>query len=136
MKNPKPWKDKGFGHLKTRFSKNCRFWGPMVYILYIVTWLVGNETSKHLQRWMPLPLEPPPRKFEARSERRLIGGIFRGCDLGDHGRGRTRNEDSSYPKNPWDVGFRVSSCQTCFEAVFSGCHERRVWCFNKRGQDY
>ena len=35
---PKPWKKKGFGHLKTRLttmktSKTCRFGGPMVYIM-------------------------------------------------------------------------------------------------------
>ena len=39
-----------------------------------------------------------------------------------------------YPKNPWDVGFRVSSCHL-FWGPETGCHERRVWCFHRRGQD-
>ena len=37
------------------------------------------------------------------------------------------------PKNPWDfMGCQVASC---FEALKSGCHERRVWCFHSRGGD-
>ena len=44
---------------------NCLFiyiYTNYIYILffiYIVTWLVLNETSKHLPKWMPMPLESP-----------------------------------------------------------------------------
>lgn len=31
----------------------------IIYFIYIVTWLVLNETSKHLPKWMPMPLESP-----------------------------------------------------------------------------
>ena len=108
----------------------------MVYILYIVTWLVGNETSKHLPntaKMDSLAVRASPKKFEARSERRLIGGIFRGVIWGIMGGERPRNEDSSYPKNPWDVGrgVKLPPVLRPFRGVI-----RRVWCFNKRGQDY
>ena len=36
-----------------------------------------------------------------------------------------------YPKDPWDV---MGVSKTPFLRPFSGCHERRVWCFHRRGQ--
>ena len=31
----------------------------ILFFIYIVTWLVLNETSKHLPKWMSMPLESP-----------------------------------------------------------------------------
>ncbi len=35
------------------------------------------------------------------------------------------------------LGMSGLGCQvaTCFDALKSGCHERRVWCFHRRGQE-
>ena len=38
---------------------------------------------------------------------------------------------TNYPKHPWDV----MGCQSLPVLRVQGCHERRVWCFNRRGQE-
>ena len=45
--------------------------------IYIVTWLVLNETSKHLPKWMPMPLESPNKlRWRWGIYGDVIGGII------------------------------------------------------------